>query len=521
MILKAANSPRPGNWALERSLDRVIFTPWQYYAITDTECLTSFNILPRSGLPSYTRYDEVICTSFYSKIQPLENGEFQRIRTLNADLMTLALNDARDVDPIVTRRYYYSIKDISVGGMCICYGHAKACPVNNQTKTVGDNKQSLNSNGEYVGGGVCVGCTRNTAGVNCQTCADGYYRPTGVSPEDSDPCQPCSCDPPGSLSPACVPDQSQAEGVLTAGSCQCMQGYRRQQCDRCAIGYSGYPNCGWTHQRDALRLRRANSSESPQILLTNCSSIEFDSSFVVQISWLLPPLLLCALMSYTCHTLGKLTVSLANYTISPQGCQGAPLENSPQENAGLMRDKENVEGENCDHCKLGFYHLCGCEKCYCSGVASDCSDSQWIYSNRLPEYTLQRFLPVRNGAITTRLQIDKADRAASAERMSAQENMHGWVPFWTCTITHYAQTKQDSILEAVRGSEQSPLFVAVLWVAVYPFTESTKRTLLYPEHFENQETGLPVSMKDFMMALINVTSLLIKASHSNERVAIY
>lgn len=29
---------------------------------------------------------------------------FQRIRTLNADLMTLALHDPRDIDPIVTRR---------------------------------------------------------------------------------------------------------------------------------------------------------------------------------------------------------------------------------------------------------------------------------------------------------------------------------------------------------------------------------------------------------------------------------
>lgn len=31
-------------------------------------------------------------------------------------------------------QYYYSIKDISVGGMCICYGHAKACPLNTLTK---------------------------------------------------------------------------------------------------------------------------------------------------------------------------------------------------------------------------------------------------------------------------------------------------------------------------------------------------------------------------------------------------
>lgn len=64
-----------GNWILERSIDGVTFEPWQYYAITETECLTRFNITPQRGPPSYTRDDEVICTTFYSKIHPLENGE--------------------------------------------------------------------------------------------------------------------------------------------------------------------------------------------------------------------------------------------------------------------------------------------------------------------------------------------------------------------------------------------------------------------------------------------------------------
>lgn len=70
--------PFEGNWVLERSIDGVTFEPWQYYAITDTECLTRFNINPRTGPPSYTRDDEVICTSFYSKIHPLENGEVRQ-----------------------------------------------------------------------------------------------------------------------------------------------------------------------------------------------------------------------------------------------------------------------------------------------------------------------------------------------------------------------------------------------------------------------------------------------------------
>lgn len=35
---------------------------------------------------------------------------------------------------LVFSQYYYSIKDISVGGMCICYGHAESCPLDPVTK---------------------------------------------------------------------------------------------------------------------------------------------------------------------------------------------------------------------------------------------------------------------------------------------------------------------------------------------------------------------------------------------------
>uniref|UniRef100_A0A8C9T8C6 Basement membrane-specific heparan sulfate proteoglycan core protein n=1 Tax=Scleropages formosus TaxID=113540 RepID=A0A8C9T8C6_SCLFO len=398
VILKAANSPRPGNWVLERSLDGVTFTPWQYYAITDTECITRYGIVPRTGPPSYIRDDEVICTSFYSKIHPLENGEihtslingrpsaedpsptllnftsaryirfqFQRIRTLNADLMTLAVNDPREIDPIVTRRYYYSIKDISVGGMCICYGHAKACPLHNETKkfscecedntcgdscdrccpgynqqpwmagtfltrhvcekcnchgkseecyynqTVADLKLSLNMKGTYEGGGVCIGCAYHTAGVNCETCANGYYRPAGVNPMELDPCMPCECNPIGSVHRVCVPDETQAEGGLSSGSCHCKEGYDGEKCDRCAFGYMGYPDC--------LRCK--------------------------------------------CSLEGSLNKDPCKL---PCIC------------------KSNVEGDNCDRCKPGFHNLRGddlhgCEKCFCSGVATDCADSQWAYRN--------------------------------------------------------------------------------------------------------------------------------------------
>ncbi|XP_058880004.1 laminin subunit alpha-2 isoform X3 [Acipenser ruthenus] len=559
VIIKAANSPRPGNWILERSMDGDTFEPWQYFAITDTECLTRFNILPRTGPPSYTKDDDVICTSYYSKIHPLENGEihtslingrpsaddpspvllnftsaryirfqFRRIRTLNADLMTLAYNDPRDVDPIVTRRYYYSIKDISVGGMCICYGHAKACPLHNETKkfscecehntcgencdrccpgynqkpwmagtfltrhvcekcnchgkseeciyndTVANNKQSLNVNGEYKGGGVCLKCIRNTAGINCETCTDGYFRPSGVTSYEPDPCVPCSCDPDGSLHDTCIKDETKVEGDLGPGSCHCKLGYGGKKCDRCAFGYTGFPHC----------------------IRCNCSL---------------------------------------------DGSQNTDPCEKP------CNCKENVEGENCDRCKVGFYNLQngnpkGCEKCYCSGVSSECTESHWTYSN---VSDMSRWF------LTGPLGIKKAhpvqDSYDGPQQLSiSNEEARKVLPplyYWSAqpaylgnklaayggkliyTVSYdivgvdkavQATTHTDVIIEG-NGMR---IMKTQHGIQLYPFKERTEVIVLRPEHFKHQRTGLPVSKKDFMMVLTNVTHLLIRASYSNENEAI-
>uniref|UniRef100_A0A671NY82 Uncharacterized protein n=1 Tax=Sinocyclocheilus anshuiensis TaxID=1608454 RepID=A0A671NY82_9TELE len=212
----------------------------------------------------------------------------QRIRTLNADLMTLSYRDPKDVDPIVTRRYYYSIKDISVGGMCICYGHAQSCPWDPVTKlqcvcehntcgescneccpgyhqepwqpgtlsdgntcekcnchnkaedcyynqTVADLRLSVNTLGQFVGGGVCVNCSQNTAGVNCQTCADGYYRPHQVCVCPGRRCLACECN--GNVDPA---EAGHCDG--RSGEClKCLGHTAGRHCERCADGFYGDP----------------------------------------------------------------------------------------------------------------------------------------------------------------------------------------------------------------------------------------------------------------------------------------
>ncbi|KAG5268865.1 hypothetical protein AALO_G00217340 [Alosa alosa] len=395
VIIKVANSPRPGNWILERSLDGKEFMPWQYYAISDTECLTQYNITPRIGPPTYKKDNEVICTSYYSRIEPLEHGEIhtslindrpgaydrapalmaftaarfirlrlQRIRTLNADLMTLSYNDPKEVDPIVTRRYYYTIKDISVGGMCICYGHAQSCPMDLITKTfhcvcehntcgescneccpgyhqqlwqagttssgntcekcnchnkaedcyynetVAALRKSLNIHGQFLGGGVCINCSQNTAGVNCETCADGFFRPHKVSPYTDNPCVECRCDMRGSHSPACIRDDKHAspEKGLSPGQCLCKEGFAGERCDRCAFGYRNFPLC------------------------TRCE----------------------------CSLDGSLNVDPCEDCIC----------------------KANVMGAHCDLCKPGFFNLQGgnpegCTECFCFGVSDVCESSMW------------------------------------------------------------------------------------------------------------------------------------------------
>ena len=75
ILMQAGISPRPGNWILERSLDGVEWAPWQFFAISDEECWRAFGVEPRRGKPAYRYDDEVICTSYFSAVDPIENGE--------------------------------------------------------------------------------------------------------------------------------------------------------------------------------------------------------------------------------------------------------------------------------------------------------------------------------------------------------------------------------------------------------------------------------------------------------------
>nr|XP_051707297.1 laminin subunit alpha-3 isoform X2 [Oryctolagus cuniculus] len=312
VLIKFANSPRPDLWVLERSVDfGSTYSPWQFFAHSKRDCLEQFG---KEANTAVTRDDDVLCTTEYSRIVPLENGEVVvslingrpgaknftfsptlreftqatniRLRFLRTNTLLGHLISKAQRDPTVTRRYYYSIKDISIGGRCVCNGHAEVCRVNNpeqlfrcecQHHTCGETcdrccvgynqrswrpaawgqsneceacnchghaidcyydpgveqrQESLNTQGVYAGGGVCISCQHNTAGVNCEKCAKGYYRPFGVPTDAPHGCIPCSCDP------------ERADGCEQgSGRCHCKPNFHGDHCEKCADGYYHFPLC--------------------------------------------------------------------------------------------------------------------------------------------------------------------------------------------------------------------------------------------------------------------------------------
>ncbi|XP_053308878.1 laminin subunit alpha-5 isoform X2 [Spea bombifrons] len=313
--IKFANSPRPDLWVLERSTDYgATYQPWQYFASSKRDCIEVFG---RHAIDRIINDDDVICTTEYSRIVPLENGEvvvslvigrpgsmnftyspvlrnftkathirlrFLRTNTLLGHLMGKTLRD-----PTVTRRYYYSIKDISIGGRCVCNGHAEVCnardPVNPyrlqcvcQHNTCGpscdsccpgyhqlpwkpatmDNanecepcncnghahdcyydadvdqrRASMNRQGQYLGGGVCVDCQHNTDGVNCERCRLGYYKSPDHPTDSPYTCQRCNC------------ESEYMDGTCEdlTGRCYCKPNYTGEDCRSCAEGYTDFPEC--------------------------------------------------------------------------------------------------------------------------------------------------------------------------------------------------------------------------------------------------------------------------------------
>uniref|UniRef100_A0A8D2JD09 Laminin subunit alpha 3 n=1 Tax=Varanus komodoensis TaxID=61221 RepID=A0A8D2JD09_VARKO len=458
ILIKFANSPRPDLWILERSTDfGRTYTAWQYFAHSKADCWERYG---KEANARIRNDDDVICSIEYSRIVPLENGEivislingrpgannftfsstlkeftkatnirlhFLRTNTLLGHLISKAQRD-----PTVTRRYYYSIKDISVGGQCVCHGHAnhificymgfqcecqhntcgetcdRCCPGFNQKQwqpsttsnpnlcepcnchghatdcyydpEVERRRESLNVFGNYQGGGVCINCQHNTAGINCEKCLKGYYRPYGVPVTEPHGCTLCSCNP--EYSNGCE------DG---SGRCYCKQNYQGETCDQCVDGHHSFPFCYRKYQYIPAFFGSVANTCGPQghclchrnYAGPKCSQCapgyhHYPNCLSCQCSVYGSYHNSCDPATGQCDCRPGITGWHCDQCLSEAKsfphCQGSSNECDPA-GAGSCQCLQNVEGPTCSTCKPLYWNLAkenpdGCIECQCNEVGT-------------------------------------------------------------------------------------------------------------------------------------------------------
>nr|XP_033819501.1 laminin subunit alpha-5 isoform X1 [Geotrypetes seraphini] len=438
VLIKFANSPRPDLWVLERSTDfGTTYQPWQYFASSKRDCIERFG--PRT-VERIVKDDDAVCTTEYSRIVPLENGEivvslvngrpgamnfsyspllrnftkatnirlrFLRTNTLLGHLMGKALRD-----PTVTRRYYYSIKDVSIGGRCVCHGHADVCDARDpkdpfrlqcgcQHNTCGgscdqccpgfnqlpwkpattDNanecepcqchdhavdcyfdpeiarrKASLNRYSQYEGGGVCVDCQHHTSGVNCERCIPGYYKSPEHPVNSLYTCSRCDC------------ESDFLDGTCEdlTGRCYCKPNYTGENCGICAEGYVNFPFC--------YPVPSSTDDTGEQVLpvgeIINC---DCNAAGTVGNACRKDRLSGVCVCKPNFQGLQCEACTPGNYGPGCQACQcSGPgvLDGSCDSESGQCVCRSGFEGYTCSRCALGFFNYPLCQLCGCSTIGT-------------------------------------------------------------------------------------------------------------------------------------------------------
>ncbi|XP_069489379.1 laminin subunit beta-3 [Ambystoma mexicanum] len=355
--------PLPDSMFIERSSD--FGMTWQVYQYLAHNCALSFPHVRRGHLQNL---EDVRCQEF--QVDPTQGGmirfspvesvsgistlESQRISDL-VQFTNLRVN-LTQLTRFPARRYhnpsaFYAVSEMQVHGSCLCYGHADRCVPG-----------SAHSSGQHTNlqvNGVCA-CQHNTAGVNCERCADFYndqpWRPADA--RSTNACRPCNCN---NHSQKCHFDAAvyRASGGVSGGVCdECRDGTAGQNCERCKSNYYRNPLRAIGH-RDA------------------CVSCDCDPEGGVGGGDCEPPNGRCICKENTegerCDRckVGFYQISASN----PQGCTRCPCDTRGARpdipchpEAGRCTCLPNVIGQRCDQCATNHWNLAsglGCQKCNC------------------------------------------------------------------------------------------------------------------------------------------------------------